>query len=339
MILVRAPLRISFVGGGTDIPAFYKRYPGRVISTTIDKYVYLAINHTPLVDAVTARYSQTETAAHPSKLEHARIRALLLDMGIKKNIEIGSFASLPAKTGLGSSSSFSVALVKGLHAFLGKRLDAAAAAEGASRLEIELLNEPIGKQDQYAAAFGGLNFIQFNTDGSVAVEPLLLDFRKRDAFDTSLLLFYTGLTRNASDVLTDQVARIDDKFEIYKELSESALVFREYLLEGELKKIGSMLHDGWKKKKKLSTKVSNGTINNLYDAGKGAGAWGGKVLGAGGGGCVLFMAPQESHAAIRAALHREAKKAKLTDFREVPFSFTHAGTDILFNNSGHTTSL
>lgn len=331
MILVRAPLRISFMGGGTDIPAFYKQYPGRVISTTIDKYVYLTINHTPLVDSVTARYSKAETVQHPSELEHARIRELLLHLGIEKNIEIGSFASLPAKTGLGSSSSFSVALVKGLYAFLGKRISAEEAAAKACQLEISMLKEPIGKQDQYAASLGGLNVIQFNPDGSVEVEPLLLDFKRRSGFNQSMLLFYTGLTRNASDVLTDQTKNIDEKLATYKQLSDSVLVFRDLLLVGDLEAMGDMLHKGWQKKKSLSTKVSNSVIDKLYDAGIKSGAWGGKVLGAGGGGCILFMAPRNKHDAIRAAMQRAAGQAKLSDFREIPFLFIDSGTDVLYN--------
>src|SRR5688572_17261851 len=161
MIVVRAPMRISFVGGGTDLPEFYRQSPGAVISTAIDKFVYVAINHTPLIDKVSARYSISETVDHPSQLQHTRIRAALCDLGIQKGIEIASFASLPAKTGIGSSSSFSVALMKGLHAYLGRNIGAREVAEAASRLEIELLGEPIGKQDQYAAAFGGFNVFRF----------------------------------------------------------------------------------------------------------------------------------------------------------------------------------
>ena len=175
MIVVRAPLRVSFVGGGTDLADFYTRSPGRVISTAIDKWVYLVINKTPMIDKISARYSITETVDKLDELQHTRIKAALLDLGIKKGIEIGSFASLPAKTGLGSSSSFSVALMKGLHASFGRSLTPHQAAEEACRLEITLLGEPIGKQDQYAAAFGGLNRIQFNSDPSVEVKPILIN--------------------------------------------------------------------------------------------------------------------------------------------------------------------
>ncbi|MDE1925259.1 MAG: GHMP kinase [Patescibacteria group bacterium] len=333
MIVIRAPLRISLIGGGTDIPVFFRSHPGRVISATIDKYIYLVINPTPLVDMVSARYSKTETVSHPKELEHARIKALLLDLGITSNIEIGSFASLPGKTGLGSSSSFSVALVKGLHAHLGRSMSAAEAAEKACELEIDILGEPIGKQDQYAAAHGGLNFYQFNCNGSVTVEPLLLDYKKSAELQDSMLLFYTGIERHASDVLGQQVGQMKSKFDSYIALSNSVLKFRELLLKGDIKGAGLMMHESWLAKKKLGSKVSNKTLDSLYSAGIKAGAWGGKVLGAGGGGCFLFIAPPAKHKAILKALKAQAKKVKLVGARHIPFSFVESGTDILFNNN------
>jgi D-glycero-alpha-D-manno-heptose-7-phosphate kinase len=332
MIIVRAPLRISLIGGGTDLPAFYRTYPGRVISTTIDKYIYVVINPTPLIDKISARYSITETVSHPSELEHARIKALLLDLGIESNLEIGSFASLPAKTGLGSSSSFSVALVKGLHALQGKRLTATEAAEKASTLEIDLVGEPIGKQDQYAAAYGGFNFITFNPDDTAVVEPLLMDFRKRQELLDSMLLFYTGLERNASDVLTDQSSLIQSKLDSYLTISDSVLPFKEALLAGDIKRLGEMLHGAWQAKKTLSTKVSNPALDALYETGMSAGAWGGKVLGAGGGGCLLFLAPPEKHQGLFTALSKIAGAHELNGSRHIPFTFVESGTDILFNN-------
>ena len=180
MILVRAPLRISFVGGGTDLPDFYTRSTGRVLSATIDKYVYVVINETPLIDRLTAKYQKTESVTHPRYFEHPSIREALIHLGItRKGIEIGSFADLPSKTGLGSSSSFAVALIKGLQALLSKKMSAEEAAQAACHLEIELLREPIGKQDQYAAAYGGFNRFEFNPDGTVAVAPVFLDYKKK----------------------------------------------------------------------------------------------------------------------------------------------------------------
>ncbi|MBI4095121.1 MAG: GHMP kinase [Candidatus Liptonbacteria bacterium] len=338
VIVVRAPLRISFVGGGTDLADFYRRSPGRVISTTIDKYVYVVINRTPLIDKVSARYSKSETAAHPSELEHTRIKAALLDLGIHKNIEIGSFATLPAKTGLGSSSSFSVALMKGLHAYQGKKINQQEAAEAASRLEIELVREPIGKQDQYAASFGGFNIIQFNPDESVEVRPVLLDYKKRLGLENHLLLFFTGITRAASSILTEQKSNIDKKFETLKEMAASVHEFSTRLLSADYKGLGGMLHQGWLKKKSLASNVSNSLIDDFYAAGMDHGAWGGKVLGAGGGGCVLFLAPPEKKNEIREAVRRVAQEKNLADFRELPVKFVQCGTEVLYNGDYHNRS-
>jgi D-glycero-alpha-D-manno-heptose-7-phosphate kinase len=331
MIVVRAPMRISFVGGGTDLPDFYHRYPGQVVSTAIDKFVYVVVNRTPLIDKVSARYSISETVARAVELQHTRIRAALMDLGIEKGLEIGSFATLPTKTGLGSSSSFSVALLKALSVYQGKKLNNKEVAEAACRLEIELLGEPIGKQDQYAAAFGGFNVFQFNADGSVNVEPVLLDYRKRAALEDHILLFYTGITRPAASVLSEQKANIDSKFEILKAMSDSVPEFCERLLAGDFSGLGAMLHDGWLKKRSLASKVSNSLLDKLYDAGMVSGAWGGKVLGAGGGGCIMFLAPLDKKSAVRNAVRKVAQEEKLEEFREIPVKFVQSGAEVLFN--------
>lgn len=336
MIIVRAPLRMSFVGGGTDLPDFYHQYPGRVLSATINKYVYVLINPTPLIDKFTVKYQKTELVDHPKDIENTRVKAALLDLDITKmGIEIGSFADLPAKTGLGSSSSFAVALLKGLNAYLGKTLSKEEAAEAASRLEIEILHEPIGKQDQYAASFGGFNIFQFNPDDSVDVESILLDYKKKLELEDHLLLFYTGITRPASNVLTDQKSKIDKHLDTYKQMADSVFEFNERLLEGDIQGMAKMLHEGWLKKKTLSQNVSNSLIDDLYNAGIEAGAWGGKILGAGGGGCVLFFAPPETHKKVRNKMQEFFKKNELVDGKEIPVRFTQAGTDILLNNQYH----
>lgn len=334
MIVVRVPLRISFVGGGTDIGDFYRKHPGRVISTAIDKFVYVAINRTPFIPKVSARYAISETVDLPAELKHTRIKAALLDLGIGSGIEIGSFASLPAKTGLGSSSSFSVALMKGLHAFNGRKLDKREAAEEAARLEIELLGEPIGKQDQYAAAFGGLNVIQFNHDESVDVSPVLIDYMKQLAFEDRLILFFTGLTRAASSVLTEQKANIskEDKFKTMVEMSNSVPEFAGRLMRGDISGIGKMLHEGWLKKKSLASNVSNPAIDALYDAGMNVGAYGGKILGAGGGGCILFVIEPGKKPALREAVKKAASVHNLNEMKEIPIKFVQSGAEILFNS-------
>lgn len=333
MIVVRAPLRMSFVGGGTDLPDFYRRRPGRVISAAIDKFVYVVVNRTPMIDKVSARYSISETVGHPSELQHTRIKEALLDLGIDKGIEIASFATMPSKTGLGSSSSFSVALIKALHSFLGKKIDVGETAEAASRLEIQLVGEPIGKQDQYAAAFGGMNIFQFNPDETVQVTPVLLDYKKRLAFEDHLLLFFTGITRAASSVLTEQKANISDeiKFKTMSEMADSVPEFAERLTRGDIPGLATMLHDGWLKKKSLTTKTSSSVLDDLYEAGRGAGAWGGKVLGVGGGGCLMFIVSPEKKDAVSAALKKTATLHGLSDSREIPVQFVQSGAQVLYN--------
>jgi len=326
-------MRISFVGGGTDLPAFYTRYPGRVISTAIDKFMHVVLNKTPFVDKISARYDISETVNHPSELQHLRIKEALLDMGITKGIQIASFPMIPAKTGLGSSSTFSVALVRGLYAYQGKKIDKYAVAEAASRLEIELVGEPIGKQDQYAASFGGLNVFQFNPDHSVEVRPILLGYKTRLALEDHLLVFFTGITRNASSVLTEQKSNIDAKFESLKKMSDSVLDFEARLIGGDLKGLGQMLHEGWMMKKTLASNVSNQIIDDFYSAGMNAGAWGGKILGAGGGGCVMFMVPPEKRAAVSAAMIKLAAVNNLVDAKEVPIRFVQSGAEILHNSN------
>ena len=337
MIVVRAPMRLSFVGGGTDLPDFYRRYPGRVISAAIDKFVYIVINRTPLIDKVSARYSLSETVEHASKIQHTRIRAALMDLGIEKGLEIGSFASLPAKTGLGSSSSFSVALMKGLHAYQGRKIDQRETAEAASRLEIELLKEPIGKQDQYAAAFGGLNVFEFRPDGVVDVKPVLLDYKKRLLLEDHLLLFYTGITRAAGSVLMEQKSNIDKKFETLKDMSDSVPEFSAKLLAGDAASMGKMLHEGWLRKKTLASNISNSVIDGLYEAGMSAGAWGGKITGAGGGGCIMFLAPIDKKPIIRKAVAKVATENNLAEFKEIPVKFVQAGAEVMFNGDQQTT--
>ena len=333
MIIVKAPLRISFVGGGTDLPSFYHAYPGRVLSTAIDKYVYVAINPTPLIKKIVARYSESEVVNHPSQLKNDRIREALLDLGIYSNIDITTFSHVPIKTGLGGSSSFSVALMKGLHEYLGKKIDHREVAEAACRLEIDLLKEPIGKQDQYAAAFGGFNIFQFNPDESVDVQPVFLNYKTRLDFQRHLLMFFTGVTRSASSVLKEQNEKTSTNIDSLKEMAEFPLQFKEKLMRGEFRDLGALLHENWLHKKQLASNISNSTIDELYQAGLDAGAWGGKILGAGNGGCLLFIAPPEKHDAIRKVLYATAEKNALGDFCEIPFRFAQSGVEIFYRHN------
>jgi D-glycero-alpha-D-manno-heptose-7-phosphate kinase len=335
MIISRAPMRVSFIGGGTDLPEFYTKYQGRVISSAIDKFVSIAINHAPFTNHVAARYSVSEEVDHPSQLKHSRIREVLLGLNISSNIEIASFAPIPAKTGLGSSSSFSVALIKGLHSYLGKKLDKKTAAEEACRLEIDILKEPIGKQDQYAAAYGGFNVLNFNADGSVDVEPVLLDYKKRLALQEHMILIFLGTTRDASSVLSEQRSRTGDNFEILKRMSDSVPVFKDLLLQADFKRAGEMLDEAWSMKKQLASKISNVSIDRLYETAMHNGAWGGKILGAGGAGCLMLFAPPP----LRTSLVEQLKKAAFAEgmpgASEIPVSFVQTGAEVLFNSTAY----
>jgi len=334
MIISSAPMRISFAGGGTDLPDFYTKYPGRVISTAIDKFIFIGINHAPYTNHVADRYSLSEEVSHPSELKNTRIREALLDLGIEKNIEIGSFAPIPSRTGLGSSSSFSVALLKGLYAYLGKKLDKREVAEAACRLEIELVKEPIGKQDQYAAAFGGFNVLQFNADGTVDVEPVLLDYKKRMDFESHLILFFLGTTRDASSVLTEQKANTVKNFETLKRMSDSVPVFRDALLHADFQSAGEILLEGWTMKKQLASAISNPGIDKLYEIAMSQGAWGGKILGAGGAGCLMMLAPHDRRGAVVNALITGAKAEGFAQACEIPVGFVQTGAEIITNSYG-----
>lgn len=332
MIIVRAPLRISFVGGGTDLPDFYRVSPGRVISATIDKYVYVVVNHTPLLKGITARYSITENTNSVKELKNDRIRQSLLHFGIKDNIEIGIFSHIKAGMGLGGSSSFTVALIKGLSTYLGKRLDKKDVAEISCRIEMDLIKEPIGKQDQYASAFGGFNIFQFNPNGVVDVEPIFLDFKKRLGLENNIILFFMGITRKAASVLSEQALNIPKKIETLQAMAKLVDVFRNKFLKGDFETLGKLLHENWINKKSLASNVSNSIIDELYESGIKAGAWGGKVLGAGGGGCMLFFIHPQKKEKIRSIMKRKSKKLQLPDFKEIPVKFVHTGVEVVSNS-------
>lgn len=332
MIIVRAPLRISFVGGGTDLPSFYKMFPGKVISATIDKYVYTAINPGPLLKGISARYSITENVDTVSELQNDRIRETMLHLGIKDNMEIGTFSHLRIGTGLGASSAFTVSLVKGFTTYLGKRLDKKDIAKIACNIELNIINEPIGKQDQYASAFGGFNIFQFNPDETVDIEPILLDYKKRIDLENHMLVFFTGITRQASSILIDQNKNITNNIKALKLMVSYVDIFKKKLMQGNFEYLGKLLHEGWLKKRQLSSKISNQAIDDLYKTGIKNGAWGGKLLGAGGGGCLFFLVPINKKEKIKQGIRRKAQRAGLTDLKEVPIKFIHSGVEIVSNS-------
>lgn len=332
MIIVRAPLRISFVGGGTDLPDFYKLYPGKVISATIDKYVYVAINPAPLLQEITARYSDIESVKQIKDLKNNRIREVMTLFGVNDFMEIGTFSHLKVGTGLGASSSFTVALIKGFSTYLGQRLNKKELAEQACKIEINLIKEPIGKQDQYAASFGGFNVFKFNADETVEIEPVLLDFKRRIDLENHMMVFFTGITRQASDILSEQKSSITTNFENLKSMTQLVDLFKTKLIKGDFKSMGELLHEGWLKKRKLASKISSGIIDKLYSTGIRNGAWGGKLLGAGGGGCILFLVSPKHRDVVKATVSRAAKRNKLKNFQEVPIKFIHSGVEVVSNS-------
>ena len=298
MIISRTPLRVSFLGGGSDLPSYYRRHGGAVLSTAIDHSVYVTVSR-KFDNAVRVSYSRTEEVDQASQVEHPLVREALALVGIDGGIEITSVADIPAKgTGLGSSSSFTVGLLNALHAYRGRHATAARLAEESCHIEIERCGEPIGKQDQYAAAYGGFNFIRFNTDESVEVKKVICSPDVLADLQARLLFFYTGITRSASTLLQRQSAAIaapGEKSDAMGQMVRLAEDAFQDLCRGNTASFGAMLHEAWQIKRCLTSDVTNGMINWAYDAAIAAGAEGGKLLGAGGGGFLMLIAPPERH--------------------------------------------
>lgn len=321
MIISRTPFRISFVGGGTDLQDFYRQEYGAVVSVAIDKYMYITVNkrfdHTLRIS-----YSRTEIVEHASEIQHPIIREALKRVGIDHGIEITSVADIPAQTGLGSSSAFTVGLLNALYAFKGVFRSAQQLAEEACHIEIDILKEPIGKQDQYAVAFGGMNHIQFNPDETVFVNPVICPKAVKQELRDNLLLFYTGQTRQAGSVLKEQKKNTADKLETLKAMRAMVDPFRVTMMEGkQLTKVGTLLHDGWNFKKHMAGAISNREIDCYYQQAMEAGALGGKILGAGGGGFLLFFCERQNQSRLKEALFA---------LRHVPFDFEPEGSKIIF---------
>jgi D-glycero-alpha-D-manno-heptose-7-phosphate kinase len=324
MIISRTPLRVSFLGGGSDLPSYYRRSGGAVLSSAIDKSVYITVSR-KFDDSVRVSYSRTEEVGHASQVEHPLVRESLALLGIEGGLEITSVADIPAKgTGLGSSSSFTVGLLNALHAYRGCHASAARLAEESCQVEIDMCSEPIGKQDQYAAAFGGFNFIRFNPDDTVQVEKVICPPALLAELQNRLLFFYTGLTRPASTLLQQQSAELatsEEKADGMRAMVGLAEAARADLCAASIDRLGSFLNEAWQIKKSMTNGISNPFIDEAYEAAMDAGAEGGKVLGAGGGGFLMFLAPPAKHEAIRAALRR---------LRETPFQFASQGSSIIF---------
>lgn len=319
MIIIRSPLRISLGGGGTDLPTYYRKHGGFVLSAAIDKYVYVTINHS-FRSKITLKYSKLEEVDTADQIEHPIIREALKFMGIKGSIDLANMSDIPAGTGLGSSGSFTVALLKALHLFKGIHVSREELAEKAYYIEREILGQPVGKQDHYISAVGGITPFIFREDDNVAVQTLGLSPDIFANLEDNLLLFFTGYSRSASDILRDQdIKSASDNKDMITNLhaiKKLGLQSLDALVEGDLRFFAQTMDAHWKLKKEREG-MSNSHINELYELGKNNGAWGGKLVGAGGGGFFLFYAEKKDHL-------RNAMRA--AGLREIRFRFDMEGT-------------
>jgi D-glycero-alpha-D-manno-heptose-7-phosphate kinase len=325
MIISKTPVRVSFFGGGTDYPDYYKIYGGSVLSTTIDKYIFITVRKTNAFSEFKYRisYSKLQTCHDISEIEHPVVKAAIQFLEIPYGLEINIISDLPARTGIGSSSSFTVGLLHALYALKGKMVSKKQLAEEAIYVEQVLLQERVGVQDQLAAAYGSLNHMIFREDG-LQVNPVIIGRERKQLLQSHLMMFYTGLSRYASVILEEQVKKTQDKV-INTELKD----IRDMVDEGlqilcnqdrDINEFGALLHKGWMKKKMLSSAISNNFLDEIYEKAMAAGATGGKLLGAGGGGFFVFFVSPDMQDAVRNSL---------ADLNEVDFSFEHEGTSII----------
>lgn len=330
MIITSTPFRISFSGGGSDISVFYRRHKGAVLSASINKYVYLSIHSYFNVKQTLLKYSQNELIDNVKKIKHPVFREVFQELLPDGGVEVVSTADIPSGTGLGSSSTFTVSLLQAVYAYRGEFCSKERLARKACEIEIEKLQEPIGKQDQYAAAYGGLNFIEFNSNESVVISPLILPAEIITQLENNLLLFYLGNQRSTKDILTDQnqqVSMHNKKFNNLKKLVDMAYYMREQLLKGDLVGFFRTMHEGWTLKKTLSHKITNKKIENYYDRALEYGALGGKLLGAGGGGFLLLYCEPKNQEKLRKALF---------DCFELPFKFDWNGSRVIYVGENHS---
>ncbi len=326
MIIARSPLRITLGGGGTDLPSYYERFGGFLIAAAIDKYVYITLHETFVPDLI-VKYSRLERVPDATKLEHPIIREAFAMLGMDGHgLELTSMADIPAGTGLGSSGSFTTALLKVLHAYKRNLVNPAELAEQACEIEINRLKEPIGKQDQYIAAYGGITCFEFQPDGRVRAWPLRLSEETRFNLEDNLLLFFTGFSRSASSILKDQDARSrqldQEMLENLHFIKKLAYESQRALEAGDLREFARLMDVHWEHKKQRSAGITNPKINEWYELAKANGALGGKLIGAGGGGFLMFYA--EDKARLRHAMRQAG-------LREVRFRFDFEGTKLLIS--------
>lgn len=321
MIVAQAPLRISFFGGGTDMPEVFRAISGAVLSATIDKFVYVVVKDR-FDDLIRVAYTCTEIVNAVDEVHHDLVREALWTTGVQRGIELATFADIPSEgTGLGSSSAITVGILNALHAYRREVAGAHQLAQEACAIELERLGRPIGVQDQYASAFGGLCSMRFHHDGSVECRRVDLPLETLHRLDERLLLFYTGISRSASAVLEDQAANVSRNLGTLTEMRRQAELGCELLQVAALDDFGRLLHEAWELKMSLSNRICTDGIDRMYALAREAGALGGKVTGAGGGGFLLLYCPGEKQAAVRAVL---------ADYRELPFRLWGSGSRILY---------
>jgi len=324
IVVTRTPLRVSFAGGGTDLADFYERDYGAVLSTAIDKYIFVTVKrHSELFqEPIRVNYSLTEQVDTVDQIQNNIARECLRLLKIDPPIYISTVGDLPASTGLAGSSSFAVGLLHALHAYRGERVSPSQLAEEATHIEINVLKEPIGKQDQYAAAFGGLNFYRFNPGGGVTVEPVRVSNNFLTQLFDHILMFWTGMQREASSVLTEQKQNIPGKLDFLKRMRDHAQQLHELATSEPFDPVafGRILHESWELKRQLASTMSSKQIDAYYERALAAGAEGGKICGAGNGGFLLFLVQPEKQQAVRQAL---------SELLEVPIRFEVHGSRVL----------
>ncbi|RPJ59377.1 MAG: GHMP kinase [Acidobacteria bacterium] len=322
MIITQTPIRISFLGGGTDFPDYFCREDGWVLSSAINRYIFVVIKER-FDNKIRVGYTRTEMVDDIDQLEHELVRECLRKTGITRKVEITTMGDIPsAGSGMGSSSTVTVGLLNAMYHFLGEPRDARVLAQEACEIEINVLGKPIGMQDQFIAAFGGQRFIRFGADSSVDVAPVNMSDSTRRRLSERLMLFFTNITRKAESVLTEQVHNINGRLSVLREMKRLAVQARECLQAEALDEFGMLLHEGWECKKTLASGITNGSINTMYEMARAAGALGGKITGAGGGGFLLLYCPPQKQDDVRLALR---------DLRELPFDLERDGTKVIFN--------
>lgn len=322
MVISQTPLRVSFLGGGTDLPAFYELEDGCVVSSSIDKYVYVIVKER-FDDLIVLNYSRKEIVERVDDIRHELIREAMRKAGVEKGVEVTTLADIPSEgSGLGSSSSITVGLLNALHTYQGNQKTAGELAREACEIEIDILEKPIGKQDQYIAAYGDVCMFTFRKDGGVIVERLGLSDPQRCRLSENLLLFYTNRTRNASSILSEQREKTRINFPILKQIKQHAIDAKEHLTNSSFDTIGYLMRETWECKKQLASRISDPEIDELYELALSSGALGGKISGAGGGGFLLLYCPLERQNRLRQTLKH---------IRELPFALERDGSKIIFN--------